>query len=108
MREFARHVLEGYGYIVLLAGNAKEALRISAQHKTPIHLLLIDVVMPGIGGRALAEQLQPTRPEMKVLFMSGYTEDAVVRHGILHEEVNFVQKPYSPLTLAQKVREVLD
>lgn len=107
VREFARHVLEGYGYIILVAGNAKEALRISRQHPTQIHLLLTDVVMPGMGGRALAEEIQPTRPEMKVLFMSGYTEDAVVRHGILHEEVNFLQKPYSPVALAQKVRELL-
>ncbi len=107
VREFARHVLQGYGYTILVAGNAKEASRINSQHKTPIHLLMTDVVMPGTGGRALAKQLQSTRPEMKVLFMSGYTEDAVVRHGILHEEVNFLQKPYSPLALAQKVRDVL-
>jgi PAS domain S-box-containing protein len=107
VREFARHVLSGYGYTILVAGNAKEALRISELHKAPIHLLLTDVAMPETGGRALAEQLQPTRPHMKVLFMSGYTEDAVVRHGILHDQVNFLQKPYSPRALAQRVREVL-
>jgi YesN/AraC family two-component response regulator len=95
------------GYTILVAANAKEALQISAARQAPIHLLLTDVVMPETGGRALAEKLQPTRPEMKVLFMSGYTEDAVVRHGILHEQVNFLQKPYSPLMLAKKIRELL-
>ncbi len=108
LREFARHVLEGCGYTLLVVGNSREALRISAQHNAPIHLLLTDVVMPETGGRALAEQLQRTRPAMKVLFMSGYTEDAVVRHGILTGEVNFLEKPFSPFALAEKIREVLN
>ena len=107
VREFARHVLEGCGYTMLAAGSAKEALQINAQYEDPIHLLLTDVVMPETGGRALAEQLQPLRPKMKVLFMSGYTEDAVVRHGILHDEMNFLQKPFSPLALTQKVKKIL-
>jgi PAS domain S-box-containing protein len=108
VREFARHVLESYGYKVIVAGNAKEALERSAGHPSPIQLLLTDVVMPGTGGRSLAEQLKAARPEITVLFMSGYTEDAVVRHGILHESMNFLQKPFSPLALATQVRNVLD
>jgi two-component system cell cycle sensor histidine kinase/response regulator CckA len=107
VREFARHVLQEYGFTILVAGNAKDALRISTEYKGKIDLLLTDVVMPETGGRVLAEQLQPMHPGMKVLFMSGYTADGVVRHGILHEHVNFLQKPFSPLALAKKVREVL-
>lgn len=107
LRELTRHILEESGYTVLEAKDADEALRIAAQ-KSEIHLLFTDVVMPGIGGRELAEQLQATHPEMKVLFMSGYTNDAIMRHGILHEHVNFLQKPFSPLVLTQKVREVID
>ena len=74
----------------------------------PIHLLLTDVAMPGMGGRELAEALRPRYPWMRTLFMSGYTDDAVVRHGVLASETAFLQKPFSPSTLAQKVREVLD
>jgi two-component system cell cycle sensor histidine kinase/response regulator CckA len=107
LRELARHVLQENGYTVLEAKSAMDALHISASYGKPIHLLLTDVVMPEMGGRALAERLLPLHPSMKAIFMSGYTDDAVVRHGILHDQVNFLQKPFLPLALAQKVREVL-
>jgi len=83
-------------------------LRIRHEYHGPIHLLITDVVMPGMSGRELAEQLLASHPDLRVLFMSGYTDDAVVRHGILEAEVPFLEKPYSTLALARKVRDVLD
>lgn len=103
----ARHALGGCGYTVLAASNSDEALSLCAKHQGPIHLLLTDVVMPGLGGRQLAEQVIALFSQIKVLYMSGYTDDTVVRHGILHKQVNFLQKPFSPAALAQKVRQVL-
>ncbi len=108
VRALTRHVLEGCGYTVLVAANGDEAVRLARRHDGPIHLLITDVVMPGAGGRAVAEQMTMSDPMMRVLFVSGYTDDAVIRHGVLSEGVNFLQKPFSPVTLAFKVREVLD
>ena len=85
-----------------------EALALAKSHSDPIHLLLTDMVMPGLSDRELAEQLSPLRPDMKVLYMSGYTDDTVLRHGIQEEKMPFLQKPFVPDTLALKVREVLD
>jgi len=107
VRALTRHVLQGCGYNVLEAADGEEALHRAEEHSGPIQLLVTDVVMPGMGGRVLAERLTASRPELKVLFLSGYTDDAVVRHGILHQAVNFLQKPYTPTLLAHKVREVL-
>lgn len=108
VRALALLVLQGHGYKVLAAGDGKEALRAVDKHRGPIDMLVTDVVMPGMDGRDLAEALRRRFPQIKVLFSSGYTDDAVVRHGVLHEEVAFLQKPYSPRALGKKVREVLD
>jgi nitrogen-specific signal transduction histidine kinase/CheY-like chemotaxis protein len=108
VRVLVRQVLTGHGYKVLEAGDGAEAERIVAAYAGAIHLLVTDVVMPGEGGRAVAERIGRLRPGIRVLFVSGYTDDAVVRHGVQHDSVNFLQKPFSPSTIAQKVREVLD
>jgi signal transduction histidine kinase/CheY-like chemotaxis protein len=108
VRRLARRCLERDGYQVLEAAGAEEALRLAAQHPGPIHLLLTDVVMPRIGGRELVERLAPTRAEMQVLYMSGYSEEAVARHGVLDPGTDLLQKPFTPATLSQKVRAVLD
>jgi two-component system cell cycle sensor histidine kinase/response regulator CckA len=108
VRAMTRLILEMHGYTVMEAASGEEALRVAEQYRDTLHLLVTDVVMPGLGGRKVAEQLQVLHPETKVLFLSGYTDDAVIRHGILHEQVNFLQKPFSPLVLANKVRAVLD
>jgi PAS domain S-box-containing protein len=108
VRNLGQMVLEHQGYRVLVAGLGPEALRLGTQHKGPIHLLVADVVMPGMSGRQLAVELHRTRPDMKVLYLSGYTDDAVLRHGVLENETALLPKPFTPDELAQKVREVLD
>ena len=100
--------LRNYGYTVLEASQGTEALKISQQHQGPIDLALIDVVMPQMSGRTVAEHLAPLAPEMKVLYMSGYTQDTITRHGILDRELLFIEKPFDSATLAGKVRRVLD
>ena len=108
VRSLGRMALQTYGYTVLEASHGDEAIRVCEQHKGSIHLLVTDVVMPGISGRILAETLRPRQPTMKVLFVSGYTDDAIVRHGVLQAETAFLQKPFTPVALANKVRAVLD
>jgi CheY-like chemotaxis protein len=108
VRGVARLVLQRLGYTVLEAAGGDEALALMEQIEQPVHLLLTDVVMPGMGGREVADRLRSRCPGLKVLFMSGYTDDAVVRHGIEHHEVEFIQKPFSGPALANKVREVLE
>jgi PAS domain S-box-containing protein len=108
LRALAGNVLRSYGYTVLEAGDGREAVRVATEHPGPIDLLVSDVVMPHLGGRQLAERLAAVRPGVRVLFVSGYTDDAVVRHGVLEAEFAFLQKPFTPTALAQKVREVLD
>lgn len=108
VRKLAREVLESSGYRLLEASQAKIALQICQEHKERIHLLLTDVVMPEMSGRELANRLVSLHPEMSVLYMSGYTEDTIVHHGVLEEGINFIQKPFSPDALALKVRAVLE
>ena len=101
-------ILRDGGYHVLPAHGPKEALRILADYREPIHLLLTDVVMPGISGRALADKVGSERPGIRVLYMSGYTDNAIVHHGVLDHGVTFIQKPFTPDALIKLVREVLD
>jgi PAS domain S-box-containing protein len=108
VRAVVREILEMNGYNVLEARHGVEALEISERHQGPIHLMVTDVVMPQMSGRELAQRLQPLRPDMKVLYMSGYTDDAIVRHGVLGAGMAFLSKPFTPDALALKVSEVLD
>jgi two-component system cell cycle sensor histidine kinase/response regulator CckA len=108
LRELIRECLESTGYTVLEAAHGAEALKVCERHPAPIHLLMTDVVMPGISGRELAGQVKLVRPAIRIVYMSGYTDDAVVLHGVLSEEMAFLQKPFTQEALARKVREVLD
>lgn len=107
MRKFTVAALEEYGYKVLEAGEANEAMAVSERHPGPVHLLLTDVVMPGLNGPELAERLTVLRPEMKVLYVSGYTERAVLQRGLLDLTTAYIQKPFSPAAVAAKVRQTL-
>jgi CheY-like chemotaxis protein len=101
-------ILSGHGYKVLEAAEPADALSLIALESEPIALLVTDVVMPGMSGRELAERLHATRPELPVLFISGYTDDAIMKHGVLERGVQFLEKPFTPLGLLRKVRTVLD
>jgi CheY-like chemotaxis protein len=107
LREIIRICLVESGYTVLPAANASEAEDVSARHEQPIHLLVTDVVMPGLGGSDLAKRLSARRPAMKVLYISGYTDDAVVVREVLTGDKPFLEKPFTPDILARRVREVL-
>jgi CheY-like chemotaxis protein len=109
VRTLACTILQKNGYTVLEAANGEEALRLAqGQNTHPIHLMVTDVIMPGISGPELAKQLTPLHLEMKVLFMSGYTDNAVIHHDILEPGMPYLQKPFTPDGLARKVRKVLD
>jgi two-component system cell cycle sensor histidine kinase/response regulator CckA len=108
VRELAEKTLRSGGYTVLAAGEYIEALALSNRHSGTIHLLVTDVIMPGLNGRELAECLHALRPQMRVLFVSGYTADAIAQHGILDEGVAFLPKPFSPRDLLVRVRQTLD
>jgi len=108
VRKLVHSVLTAQGYEVLVAQDGEEGLQIAQDYKSPIHLLLTDVIMPRLGGRALADRLRPSRPEMRVLFISGYTDDALLRRGVADKGIHFLPKPFDVETLVQKVRSVLD
>ncbi len=108
IRRLTCRVLEAQGYTVLSAASGGEALLLLEKHAREIHLLITDVVMPAVSGRELARSAAALRPLMKVLFMSGYTDNVIVHHGVLDAGTAFLQKPFTPRSLAQKVREVLD
>jgi PAS domain S-box-containing protein len=107
VRSLVKTILQTQGYTVLEAAQGEEALRFSGQHEGLIHLMVTDMVMPEMNGRELAERLKPLRPNMKILFVSGYTDKAMLHHGELDPGMAFLQKPFTPQTLARKVREVL-
>jgi CheY-like chemotaxis protein len=108
VRAVARAVLSRHGYTVLEAGGGEEALQILTQHPHPIHLLLTDVVMPAMSGRELADRMHQSHPNIRILYTSGYTDDAVLRHGVLKPGMAFIQKPFTPRALLEKIREVLE
>ncbi|MFO0863506.1 MAG: ATP-binding protein [Gemmataceae bacterium] len=108
VRRIARIALESHGYQVLEGGCGHEAIHVALSHTGPIHLVVTDVVMPDLSGLQVVERLRELRGEMKALFVSGYTNDAVFRHGVLDSQVDFLQKPFTAVSLASKVRSVLD
>jgi two-component system, cell cycle sensor histidine kinase and response regulator CckA len=108
VRDLVQLLLEERGYEVLVPSGAAEAERLCAERPGRVDLLLTDVVMPEIGGRDLAERLARVSPSMRVLFMSGYSDEAVYRHGVISPDAAFLEKPFTDRTLALKVREVLD
>lgn len=109
VRLLARGILEALGYKVLTASNGVDALSAARQHNgLPIGLVLTDVIMPVMGGKVMADWLKTTYPNLKFLFTSGYTDDAISHHGVLQPGVEFLSKPYTPSALARRVRELLD
>jgi CheY-like chemotaxis protein len=108
LRMLAQLFLKENGYHVLTAADGAEAQQVAAQTHGPIHLLLTDVVMPGINGRVLAERLAPLHPTMKVLYMSGYTDSFIAGHGVLEEGIHLLHKPFTEEVLMHKIRELLD
>jgi two-component system, cell cycle sensor histidine kinase and response regulator CckA len=108
VRQLVRRVVKARGYVVLDAPDGVQALALMSKHEGPIDLLITDVVMPNMGGRELAERIRERDPRVKVIFMSGYTDDEVIRQGVSHAEQAFLQKPFSATGLAEKVREVLE
>jgi len=107
VRNLTRDILSGHGYVVLVGEDPLEALRVAEQYKGPIHLLLTDVIMPNMNGKELYLQIAQARPEIKVLYMSGYTGEVIAHHGVLDDNVKFLQKPFSVHDLTQKVRDTL-
>jgi CheY-like chemotaxis protein len=108
VRALGKVVLQSGGYTVLEARNGQEAIRVAQEHSGQIDVLVTDMVMPRMSGRQLVNLLAPTRPQMRILFVSGYTDEVVLRHDLLGTGVAFLEKPFTPIGLARKVREVLD
>ena len=108
VRRLLRELLLRSGYRLIEARHGEEAIQLSQDHDGPIDLLITDMVMPRMNGRELAAKLAPLRPRMKILYISGYTEEAIIRNGVLDPGTSFLEKPFSPDTLARRVRELLD
>jgi len=108
VRELACRILRDRGYKVIGAADGNEALRLAREHEGEIHLVVTDVIMPGMSGNELVAQLKSDRPQIEALYISGYTDKAIVHHGILDSGVAFLQKPFTVEGLAHKVREVID
>jgi hypothetical protein len=108
VREMARLILEQQGYRTLDAKDGHQALQVAAGHSGPIHLLLTDVVMPGMSGKQLADSLAQSRQDLKTLYISGYREETIAHHGLSEPGAVVLQKPFGPMDLARKVRKVLD
>jgi CheY-like chemotaxis protein len=108
VRRITRIAMEAQGYTILEASSGAEAIQVAGQHEGPIHLLVTDVVMPEMSGPELVGALRALLPDLKVLYVSGYTDDAVVRYGLTPPSDAFLQKPFTPLALGKKVRDVLD
>lgn len=108
IRHLVQMALERHGYHILAAESGADALRVAGSHAGRIDLLISDVVIPDMNGPEIARRLSTAHPELHTLFMSGYMDDALGEHGLGGEEVDFIQKPFSPRVLAQKVREILD
>ncbi len=107
VRNMILDVLSLHGYTALSAADGEEALRVARAHRGVLDLVIVDVVMPGISGEALVQRLSADRPGLRVLFISGYTDDLILQHGLLRKGGNFLQKPFSVDDLVRKVREVL-
>src|SRR5262245_34920467 len=108
IRNLLKMALQRNGYTVLAAESGHEALQLVRDHHGAIHLLITDVMMPDMDGPELVRQLSAIRPETRTLFMSGYMDDTLGQHGVLPSNVNFIQKPFSPRVIAQRVRDILD
>jgi DNA-binding NtrC family response regulator len=108
LRKLAQSFLAEHGFQVLSAANGEEAIELAKTSRRPIHLLLTDVVMPGMNGRALAEQLLPVHPKIRILYMSGYTDSFIAGHGVLEPGTQLLHKPFTEQALLRKVRQVLD
>ena len=107
VRQLASAILKQHGYRVLEAADAREAIKLVHNERGPIHLLLTDVIMPLMSGRELVEQIRPLRKNIRVIYMSGYTDDVLAYRGDLGPDINFLQKPFAPEALTQKVRDAL-
>jgi DNA-binding NtrC family response regulator len=107
LRVLDERILKRYGYRVLVAASAEDAVRIGADYPGPIDVILSDVIMPGGSVRTIGDWASEHRPETKIVYMSGYTDTAIVHHGVLEPGMNFLQKPFSPEALVRKIREVL-
>jgi len=109
VRHLAQRVLQAQGYEMLSAANGQDALRLAREHQgPPIQLVVTDVIMPVMGGKEMADWLKATYPNLKILFTSGYTDDAIAHHGVLEAGIDFLAKPYTRAALLRKVREMLD